>query len=545
MLVIAVVVATPLAASAHATLVETDPANGSQLEQPPAQATVTFSEPVDAPAAAIRVFDSTGARLDAGDSSQGPSPEQVSVTLPSELGPDTYVVTWGVVSLDGHPIRGAFTFQVGSGAAADDSLIASLLGRRSGGMLSVAGAAARWVTYLAGLTAAGAALFSWYVARRRLIPPSVGRLIPVAALTAMAASVLQIPLFAGELSGGVISMEALGEAVTSPVGVSGAVRVVGLLLIAVAVTRQLTAGWLWPGVAGLVAAELLAGHTLTTQPIWLVLGADAVHVLGSAVWVGGLAALFLVLRRGRDAETAAGWISHFSTMAVWSVLALGAAGLVLASAEVRTVGALTSTTYGWTLVAKVGLAAAVIAAGAYNNRLLVPAIRRAADESMPSGESAVATLTRPRTAAWSKLRRNVGLEVIGIAVILAVTAVLVNLEPAAEAAGVTAPFSTYVDLGDGQLNLVVDPNKAGTNQIHAYVLTAAGSPSPAEGEAVMEFSLPSREIGPFVVEPLRAGPGHWIHSGPELAIPGNWEVKFTLGSGFGESVATTTVGVTP
>ena len=43
----------------------------------------------------------------------------------------------------------------------------------------------------------------------------------------------------------------------------------------------------------------------------------------------------------------------------------------------------------------------------------------------------------------------------------------------------TGAFSTYVPLGsDGsQVNLVVDPNQAGPNQVHAYLIDPSGRPA--------------------------------------------------------------------
>lgn len=544
------VLGAPLVASAHATLVESDPADGDRLDTGPGEVTLLFSEPIDVPVAAIRVYDGAGERVDSGDSAPGPSAEMVRVTLPGSVSAGTYVVTWGVVSLDGHPIRGAFTFQIGEGeTGADPSLVASLLGDGNGGVYAAAGAVARWITYLGGLGAAGVVVFVW-LARRRDLDTALARLAKGAAVVAAAGSIIQIPLFAAEVTGlgvaAIGSASALIDALSSPLGVAALVRVAALGVLAWAARGQRLPPSIWVGIGGLVVAELLTGHTRTTEPAWLVIGADAVHVFVAAVWLGGLAALFIVLRPGgEDAASAAAAVGKFSAMAGWSVVGATVAGLALAWAEVRTFGALTSTPYGWTLVAKIVIVMAVIAVGAYNNRVLVPSITGSREGFLADGGSGIDTLTRTAIATRSKLRRLLGIELTGLAVVLAVTALLVNLPPAAEAAGVSGPYSTYVAFGEGQLNLVVDPNQIGPNQIHAYVLSASGSPIPAEGAAAMEFRLPSEEVGPFIVEPRSAGPGHWVHTGPELALPGAWQITFRLTSGFEESTAAATVRVNP
>jgi putative copper export protein len=64
---------------------------------------------------------------------------------------------------------------------------------------------------------------------------------------------------------------------------------------------------------------------------------------------------------------------------------------------------------------KTVIVAAVLMVGAYNNRLLVPAIRRAAPEDW--------------SPAWRRLRWTVRIEVIGLVAALAATAVLVDRNP--------------------------------------------------------------------------------------------------------------------
>jgi copper transport protein len=406
---------------------------------------------------------------------------------------------------------------------------------------------ARWITYLAGLTAAGAAVVLW--ATHAGDARSVG-FTRLAAVVGSVGSLVQIPLFAAESTGLGIgawsSLPALGDAVASPVGRAALVRTAALVVVASATRLPRPAGWVWLGAGGAVAAELLAGHTLTTEPWLLVVGADLIHVTAAAVWLGGLACLVLLVRSARrhdDSVAAARVVGHFSRLATWSVAALAVAGLVLAWAEVRTLTALTSTRYGWTLLAKTVLAALVLGAGAYNNRILVPAITREASSSRNSGKGAVATATVPPSTAWAKLGRTLRFEVGGLVAVLALTAVLVNLQPAAEASGVSGPFSAYLDFGDGQVNIVVDPNRVGANHIHAYILTASGSPAELAGEAVLELRLPVEDIGPIVRQPILAGPGHWIHTGSDLAIAGSWEVTFRVLSDFEEQTATATVNV--
>lgn len=514
------VVGLALPALAHAELVESTPADGAQLATPPDEVLLVFNEPVSVTAGSVRVYDADGRRVDRGDTHKGDTPEEVVVSL-GDLDAGPYVVTWRAVSADGHPIKGAFVFEVGdSGEQLDESLIASLLGGTSDTPFEVVGWMLRWITYAATLMVVGLVVFGMAIA------PGAARrldgLVKVGVIVGVVCSILELPMFAAEVSGlgfgAFVSPEALGEALTSSVALASLVRVVGLGLILIGWSRSARAVTI-AGVVVTVAAELLTGHTRTVEPVWLMIAADAVHVVSSGIWFGGLIGLATTIKAERaagDATGAARALATFSRLAVYTVVAVSAAGLALAVVQVRTWHALTSTTYGWTLVAKVLVVAGVIAVAAYNNRVLVPSIVRDQGGADP-GEGAAPN-------RWPRLWKAIRLEIAGLVVVIGATALLVNLEPAAEAAGISGPYSTYVEFGVGQLNLVIEPNRAGTNEIHLYVLTAGGLPALITGEVTLEMSMPTQDIGPIVRTPQIAGPGHYTHTGPELAIPGEWVI---------------------
>lgn len=111
--------ATP--ASAHDELISTNPADGATLTQAPASLELTYSGDImDLDGAnQVRVTNA------AGDSVTDGEPEidgtVVTQDLATAAADDTYTVTWRVVSSDGHPIQGTFTYIVGEGSAADSA----------------------------------------------------------------------------------------------------------------------------------------------------------------------------------------------------------------------------------------------------------------------------------------------------------------------------------------------------------------------------------------------------------------------------------------
>ena len=80
--------------------------------------------------------------------------------------------------------------------------------------------------------------------------------------------------------------------------------------------------------------------------------------------------------------------------------------------------------------------------------------------------------------------------------------------------------------GDGSVNVVVDPNRAGNNAIHLYLFDEAGRVSDQDfDELTVELSLPSADIGPIERVPFVAGPGHYQVDGSDLSIPGDWTIE--------------------
>lgn len=542
---------------AHAQLQTTVPADGETVQTSPDEVVLRFSEGVSPPPAAIRVLNANGQRVDAGDSGPGGDSSTLRARLQPDLAPGTYVVAWRATSLDGHPVRGAFTFSVGVSAQAVEGASRASLEDRTGLIArvapverdagwQVAAAITRWVLYAGALLAAGGVAFLLFIHRAFVDTLTQGvvdqrvyeataeraalaRIVRVAALVAALATVASLAWQAVLTSG--LGTAAIGngrilvDVIRSGFGGSALVRLFGLIVLSLGATRLSTrAGRVAAGIgaAATVGSFVLTGHTVATSPRAFASVANLAHAAAGAVWFGGLVLLLVVLRRRKaqhDAIGASQLIARFSWMATVAVLIVVVGGLGLAWSQVRATRALTSTSYGWTLIAKVAVVGFVIALGAYNQRRLVPRI--AARGNSPS-----------RHDAWGTLRRTVRVETIGIFAVLAVTAVLVNLVPARTAAGVTGPFTATTPMGTYQLNVTVDPNRAGANELHIYLLGPGGQPTnPTPGEPAqlqVGFSLPSQDIGPIMRTATVSGPGHWTLAGHELSIPGQWRVQFQL-----------------
>jgi copper transport protein len=199
-------------------------------------------------------------------------------------------------------------------------------------------------------------------------------------------------------------------------------------------------------------------------------------VAAAAAWVGGLVVLVVAafpaarVAPGADRQGAlVPVVARFSDVALVAVGVLVVSGLLRAWAEVRALRAL-SEPYGVVLLAKLALFLPLLGLGLFNNRWLKPRIQEAGER----GARAVSTL-----------RRAVLAEVLLAVVVVAVTALLVNLPPARVAAGVEGPFITDVRLGEHRLNVLVEPNRVGENEVHLTVTQRSGAPAPLEDMRVL------------------------------------------------------------
>src|SRR5207302_498449 len=98
----------PQVASAHAQLVQSDPAPDSVVDSAPTSITLVFTEPVTPAGAGIRVFDPSGSQVAGAVLARGSV--LTAPIVSSRTG--TYVVSWQVLAADTHPSRGAFRFVV-------------------------------------------------------------------------------------------------------------------------------------------------------------------------------------------------------------------------------------------------------------------------------------------------------------------------------------------------------------------------------------------------------------------------------------------------
>ncbi|MFV0253536.1 MAG: copper resistance protein CopC [Beutenbergiaceae bacterium] len=101
-------------ASAHSELLDSTPADSTELAVPPTEVVLEFNEEMVAMGTEVVVADPDGTAVSTGE------PVVAGVTVTQAIDADVagyYTVTWRTVSADGHPISGEFNFTVTNAAA--------------------------------------------------------------------------------------------------------------------------------------------------------------------------------------------------------------------------------------------------------------------------------------------------------------------------------------------------------------------------------------------------------------------------------------------
>jgi copper transport protein len=506
-------------AAAHAVLVESQPATGAVLARAPQVVLLRFSEDVSARFSSASLLDGTG-RPVAGSrvAPDRGGHRRLAVELPA-LGQGTYGVAWRAFTEDdGHTTSGIVVFTVGSGARPADA--AALAAGDSGSMRPL-DAARRWLglcllaALIGGLAFAGVVLRPTAAALRPTAAGAAAR--PFAAVAQPFAAVAQPFAAAVErararvltLAGGAGVLAALvgiGELVShtrrTAAGSSATVvtdmltgtrwghlwigreaALVALAAVAAALRstdraphrRRAPALWLAAVVliTTMVTLEALGSHAMALESArGVAVVAVAVHTLTACVWLGGVAALALVVAprgepgAGREAMVRA-YGGRFAALAVVSVGLVVATGLYGAGRQVGSASALVHTAYGRALLVKGLLLVLLGGLGLVNAvRLRGPA---------------------PARPAASPSRRLLVIEAgVGVA-LLFLAGMLVETAPSRVSATPRPAAQTDVtrtgSVADLVVSVSVTPNRPGAN---GFTIVAASGrrPEPAPIESV-------------------------------------------------------------
>jgi len=413
-------------ASAHTELVSSSPKDGAELAKAPDRLTLTFDEAVDL--ADVRVLTLDGDRLPV---SRTAKDRVVRVALGSPAD-GKFAVVWSVVDEeDGHASSGRIAFAVEASATGTSATA-------TGGDEAAATApsptvrkglvAARWTGYLALALFVGGLAFVSLLWPGGAYEPRARALLGLAWTGGLLATLATLGLQGAYTSFGglrdALRPATFADVLTTEPGIVLAARGLMWVLAAVVLAALLqgaarSPGWRVGALAvtfGLLRTTGMTGHNSEGgEPTWGAV-ADFVHLLGAALWIGGLAMLALAVLPRRRVGELAEVVPGYSRLAAVSVTGIVGAGLVLAWQVVGSYGALLHTSYGHLLLIKTAVLGGVLVA-AYASRQWV---RTRLD---------LAVLLRGDAATVRPFGYSVAAETGLVLVVLAVTSLLVTADP--------------------------------------------------------------------------------------------------------------------
>lgn len=524
----------PRSASAHAELIETEPASGAHLNAAPGSVTLTFNESVQIVDGGMQLFGDDGASTLLEPTSRD---AVVTIPLPPDLDDGNWLVTWRVISADGHPISGVVQFSVGAATGADLSAEVAPSSHRD---VETATGIVQGIAYLAILLGTGFLLVGQWIGEPQRRADAI--VLAIAGPLAILAQLALIPLAFVRQTARPLSDAVQGHSwnlgTDNPQAVAWYLTLIGFaVLVPVLGLPRLPGRFVALGGALVVMESApVVGHTRSVDPRWLMVSSDLLHVLAAAMWSGGLLAVVLTIRRayrGRSAGSAsmaADIVSRFSTVAAWIVALVAVAGVLMAWRILGAWEPLFHTTWGGLLLVKLGLALVPIALAAWNRYRLVPRVRSAPDDRI----------------AWFALGKSVVAELIVIVAIIGVTGFLVMKSPRLEtsvapvatpsatvpATPGTTPFASTVPLGDGRVDLTLTPAQRGSNRVTLTFTDADGNPITLVDDPVLRIALEEQNIGPLEF-PLTATSEPGVYEGT-IDIPANGKWTFSVNARISE-----------
>jgi copper transport protein len=359
---LSVLMGAPAPAYAHADLQQAEPAAGAAVPAPPSALRLRFSEPLDRSATRVEVLDERGTRVDSQDETIGPPNDRLLTVDLAGLGEGVYTVRWWSLSqTDGHRWQGVYRFGVGRTPPPADGSPPPLPSAIELGI--------QWLALVSAALVLGSLAFRVWaleptLARLGAAPKTLDRLgrgflasLVLLALVSIAETAASYGLFSNAAPPDTSGFAGLGK--------PGALALLRLFLVPM--IGYLAAPGGSSGMALAFAALLELTRAQAGHSAGLGLGAvlvDATHQLAGSTWLGGAATFVLVVTSLlKERPVAVGPVG-----VRFGQLALVSAGLAIVSGILSgwLLGLdptrLTASRYGESLLLKVGLVVAMLAA---------------------------------------------------------------------------------------------------------------------------------------------------------------------------------------
>jgi copper transport protein len=457
------------------------------IAQSPAEIKLDFNEEIEGTLLNIRLFDANQKEIEISRAELLDQDPSVVIAPIPDLTDGVYVVVWRVVSADGHPVSGAFPFEVGDKSSGNgEAVLTKILNSiNTKSPLGNPLAAGRFISFMSLVLLLGTVVFTW--GSSLIATPKARQLIRLSTLGVAFGSIvvllLQGPYASGKGWGAIFDTQLIGDVMATRLGLAVLLRLIFVVVwgfLSLSDVRADT-GW-WKNAAflsavGTVATFAMSGHPSAGSAAFFFVLVDAIHLGAVSAWVGGLIAL-AVLRNEESAVP-----SRLSRIATWTMPIAVVTGVVQGLHLLGGISGITDSSYGKFLLLKTALVVAVIALGA----------------------KARAHLAESSGAQFGKTIR---FEATLMVIVLAVTALLVGTSPNDRGLSIPHTFSSTQIRSEVVADLSVTPTKVGTAEVHVVLTPPGGALKPVT-DVYVQISLPSRNIPAIPVAMFELAPNHW------------------------------------
>ncbi|BCG70864.1 copper resistance protein C [Mesorhizobium sp. 113-1-2] len=488
-------------AFAHAALIKTDPADGAVLAQAPTQFSLTFSEPVSPLVLTLVKPDGTPVAL----TSFRLTDQTVEIDNPQALKSGTHVLSWRVISADGHPVGGSLLFSIG--APSEPPAVSEAVDWQLRSAVWI-GKVLLYIGLFFGV--GGAFALAWLGGEGR----AGQRFVATAILCGLVAAPLSLGFQGLDALGAPLSHLAQAVIWRTGLGTSFgwtmlvALIALGLGLLSLAGPRVFARPFALAGLAGVGVALAASGHASAAEPQWLTRPLVFVHGVGIAFWAGALVPLGLALKRQTTGAVA--FLRRFSAAILPVVAVLAVAGIVLAVIQVQTPSALIGTAYGRLLLVKLALLVFLFTLAAVNRWKLTASAEAGATE------------------VQRRLTRSIGVEML---IVLAIFGVAAGWRftppPRALAIAAAQPVSVHIHALQAMADLSITPGHAGPVAASMIIMTGDFGPLDAK-EVTLVLSKPDSGIEPMKRAATKPGDGSWRVDNLVIPVPGRWTVRIDI-----------------
>jgi copper transport protein len=387
------------AAFAHASLTATEPADGSVVATAPGIIRLIFNEPVSPTSLKLTRPDRDSLVLE----DIVTNGNTLEIKPPPDLSTGTHLLSWRVVSEDGHPIGGSLIFSIGQAGGAPPDTAADA------GWPVWAGLWIGKVALYLGIFIGVGGVFAifWFVGgdmqARRLSAIALG----TGAAGALVSLGFQGLDAVGESMSFLLAPATWGAGLKTSLGPTIIFVCVGFAFAGLALLSGKGREAKWMALSAVLTTAFslsLSGHASAAPPQWIMRPAVFLHVAAITIWAGALVPLMLQFKAGR--AEAVGSLHRFSVFIPLAVITLVLAGGVLAFVQVGTPTALFTTAYGTVFLIKLGLLLLLFVLAAANRWWLTQRSRRGEPTAISllvrliAAETVVMLLIFGVAAAW-------------------------------------------------------------------------------------------------------------------------------------------------